>query len=340
MNQSTAISLVIPIYNVEKYLAECLTSCINQTLTNIEIICVNDCSPDNSRSIAEDFARRDSRIKIIDHEQNKGLGAARNTGIEHAQGEYVWFVDSDDVIAENACQLLYDTATQYQVDILCFDVVNFKNDPLYSAKRIYQEPLWFNDWPHNVTIQMQEAATKLKGVFAVSPWLYITKREYLKQFKFRENGFWEDTEFTPILFASCNTLRYIPFTAYYYRLSPNSIMRTPLSEKKLLDFVAAGDALNAFIKEKHLSNKHFLTRFYTTYIKGVYQDLEKNKDIVENSPECKEALVRIAPIVRRIKRKEFFHDLLTLPPRDKLFIIYWHLKDFFIRHFTNKSFSN
>ena len=179
MNQSFAISLVIPIYNVEKYLADCLTSCINQTLHNIEIICVNDCTLDNSRAITEDFARRDSRIKIIDHEKNKGLGAARNTGLTHAQGEYVWFVDSDDYIAENACQLLYDTACLHQVDILCFDAISVN-----ESNNIYEVCEAFINWPKNVTISMQKEWKKLEGNFTPAAWLYITKREYLKNFKF------------------------------------------------------------------------------------------------------------------------------------------------------------
>lgn len=328
MNQSIAISLVIPIYNVEKYLADCLSSCINQTLPNIEIICVNDCTPDNSRAIAEDFAHRDSRIKIVDHAQNKGLGAARNTGISHAQGEYVWFVDSDDYIAENACQLLYDTARLHQVDILCFDAI-----AVNESKYIYEVCEAFINWPKNVTISMQKEWKKLKGNFTPVAWLYITKLEHLKHFKFRENCFWEDNDFTPALFASCKTIRCIPFTAYYYRLSSNSIMREQTTAKKLIDLVAACDALGSFIKQNRLPYEHSVSLFYDTLMKSTHIIFLHNKDIVETAPECTKALTHITPIVHRIKRKEIFHNLLTLPPRDKFFIIYWHLKDYFMRHF-------
>lgn len=333
MNQPIAISIVIPIYNVEKYLAECLTSCINQTLPNIEIICVNDCSPDNSRTIAEDFARCDSRIKIIDHEHNKGLGAARNTGIAHAQGDYVWFVDSDDYIAENACQLLYDTAYLHQLDILCFNAVAIK-ETQNPSRHIYEVCEFFMDWPLNTTISMQKTGKKLEGNFTPAAWLYITKREYLKQFKFRENCVWEDTDFTPILFLSCKKLRCIPVTAYYYRLSQNSIMRSPATEKKLLDFIAAGDSLCSFIKKNRLPYKHSFSCFYNMYMKGVQIVFLRSKNIVESSTDCKKALAHITPIVRHIKLKEFFHDLLTLPLHDKIFIIYWHLKDCFVRKFA------
>ncbi len=100
------ISIIIPVYNVEKYLRECLDSCVNQTLEDIEIICVDDASPDNSIKILEEYQQKDSRIRIFRHEENKNLGTARNTGLTNATGEYVWFVDSDDYIDTKACQIL------------------------------------------------------------------------------------------------------------------------------------------------------------------------------------------------------------------------------------------
>lgn len=92
------VSVVIPVYSVEKYLASCLDSVCGQTLKNIEIICVNDCSQDNSLEIIQEYAKSDNRLKIIDFKENKGVGAARNAAIVAAQGQYIGFVDSDDWI--------------------------------------------------------------------------------------------------------------------------------------------------------------------------------------------------------------------------------------------------
>ena len=92
------VSIIIPIYNVEQYLPKCLDSVINQTYKNLEIICVNDCSLDDSLEICQQYATKDSRIKIIDRKQNGGLSATRNSGLEVASGEYVYFIDSDDYI--------------------------------------------------------------------------------------------------------------------------------------------------------------------------------------------------------------------------------------------------
>ncbi len=104
------VSIIIPVYNVEPYLRKALDSVVNQTLRDIEIICINDCSPDNSLAILEEYAQRDSRIKIINQETNQGQGVARNLGIDMATGEYLTFLDPDDWLELNACELLYNTA--------------------------------------------------------------------------------------------------------------------------------------------------------------------------------------------------------------------------------------
>ena len=95
------VSVIVPVYNTKKYLPKCLDSLIAQTLKDIEIICINDASTDGSLKILQEYALRDNRIKIIDFKQNKGAGAARNTGIDTATGEYIGFVESDDFVDEH-----------------------------------------------------------------------------------------------------------------------------------------------------------------------------------------------------------------------------------------------
>ena len=112
------ITVIIPVYNVEIYLADCLDSVLQQTLNEIEIICINDGSSDNSLEILKEYARKDSRIIIISQE-NKGLGSARNRGLEVATGEYVAFLDSDDWVDNNYYEKLYNTAKKYNSEIAC-----------------------------------------------------------------------------------------------------------------------------------------------------------------------------------------------------------------------------
>ena len=113
------VTIVVPIYKVEKYLDRCLNSIVNQTYRNLEIILVDDGSPDNCPKICDEWEKRDNRIKVI-HKQNAGLGMARNTGIDNATGKYICFFDSDDYIALNTIEKAYDSIEKYGADIVTF----------------------------------------------------------------------------------------------------------------------------------------------------------------------------------------------------------------------------
>lgn len=121
------ITIVVPVYNVEKYLERCVNSIVNQTYQNLEIILVDDGSPDHCPEMCEEFAKKDSRIRVI-HKQNAGLGMARNTGIDHASGEYIYFVDSDDYIALNTIELCYQLARKTNADIVTFGYSDVGSD--------------------------------------------------------------------------------------------------------------------------------------------------------------------------------------------------------------------
>ena len=121
------VSVIIPVYNVEKYLGECLESIIDQSLEDIEIVCVNDGSTDNSLSILESYAELDNRIKIISQE-NHGLAAARNTGLKNINGDYVYFIDSDDFLELSALEELYNLAEEKSLDFVMFKLINFDDE--------------------------------------------------------------------------------------------------------------------------------------------------------------------------------------------------------------------
>ena len=111
------VSVIIPVYNTERYLRRCLDSVCNQTLSDIEIICINDCSTDNSLDILKEYADKDKRIKIINFKENKGAAVARNTGIDIVNGEYIGFIDSDDFVDSDFYEKLYNTASENNSDI-------------------------------------------------------------------------------------------------------------------------------------------------------------------------------------------------------------------------------
>ena len=138
------VSVVLPIYNVEKYLKKCLDSVINQTLKDIEIICVNDCSTDSCESIIREYINKDSRIKLINHKENQGLGFARNSGLLESRADYVSFIDSDDFVSENFIEELYNTALQNDADIVFTNNIYTVNETANNIKPYYHNRL--NIW--------------------------------------------------------------------------------------------------------------------------------------------------------------------------------------------------
>lgn len=129
------VSIIVPVYNVEKYLCQCLESLVHQTLTDIEIICVDDGSTDNSLGILNKYAQLDSRIKVFS-QKNQGVSSARNLGLEKVNGEYITFVDSDDWIELNACEILYNTAQERNTDILLCSYYNYDNKKNWQDIRL------------------------------------------------------------------------------------------------------------------------------------------------------------------------------------------------------------
>ena len=113
------VSVIVPVYNVEEYLQPCLESILNQTYGDLEILCINDCSTDNSRAILQEYQRKDSRIILLENETNGGLAYTRNAGLQRAAGEYVLFVDSDDTIASDLVERCMEVISDS--DMVCFD---------------------------------------------------------------------------------------------------------------------------------------------------------------------------------------------------------------------------
>lgn len=112
------ISIILPIYNMQNYIAECLESIVAQTYKDIEIICVNDFSMDNSMTIVKEYAEKDSRIKIVNNGKNRGLGGARNAGLDIAKGEYVMFCDTDDMLMPTMVEKLYNSLVENDADMV------------------------------------------------------------------------------------------------------------------------------------------------------------------------------------------------------------------------------
>ncbi len=210
------LSIIIPVYNSEKYLRQCLDSAMNQTLTDIEIICINDGSTDGSLKILEDYAQKDNRIKIISQE-NQGISITRNVGIAQAVGEYVAFLDSDDYMALDYCEKLYTRGKETNSDIVVCENI-------YSIKK--KKIRLFLKMDKNIeTCSLKEKFECLYLPDFCYVWNKIYKRESIKNIQFK-GMYWEDIYYTCEVLEQCSKLSVATGTAYYYRFNNNSVSRT------------------------------------------------------------------------------------------------------------------
>ena len=220
------ISVIVPVYNVEQYLSQCLDSIIKQTFKDIEIICINDGSTDNSGKILEEYAHKDNRIKIL-NQKNQGLSVARNNGIAQSTGEYISFIDSDDFIHFEFLEILYQAIIQSNCNIAGCDFLK-----VYS-----------NEIPVLKNTKLKKYASALdvllnkRNFIHFNVWNKLYKREIIKDIQFVENLYFEDWVFNLCVFAQNTSFTWINEKLYGYRISNNSIMRSQFDEKKLQDYV-------------------------------------------------------------------------------------------------------
>lgn len=210
------ISVIIPVYNVEKYLRQCLDSVINQTYTNLEIICVNDCSTDSSLEILEEYAKKDSRIIIINNETNCGLGLTRNHGYEYATGEYIHFLDSDDWIEQGLYEKLADViAKNGDIDVTYF----FKR--MYSEQTgEFQSDNLLQDNTANKLIHIDDDF-RATMVWKESVWCKLYLKSFLDDMKIIHNDYrcHEDMEFSFLVRFFARTIYYLNEYLINYRIN-------------------------------------------------------------------------------------------------------------------------
>ncbi|WP_295156254.1 glycosyltransferase family 2 protein [uncultured Brachyspira sp.] len=220
------VSVIIPIYNVEKYLSKCLDSIINQTLKDIEIICINDCSTDNSENIIKEYIKKDNRIKLINHNENQGLGFARNTGIYNSTSNYLVFIDSDDFVSSNFAEELYNTALKYDADIVFTNNIYTVNENKYYIKPYYHNRLkkWKKDFKDkcfegisNFNVNTPEKENTPEYPLAVA-WNKLYKKEFLEEKKllYTKVRLAEDVDMFYRILANSPKICYNNNAKYYY----------------------------------------------------------------------------------------------------------------------------
>jgi len=224
------VTIIAPFYNVEKYIGRCIDSLLKQTYSNLEILLVDDCSPDNTIQIVKEYMKKDDRIKILQYEKNRGLGGARNYGVEKAKGEYILFVDSDDYIEANTVERLYEKAKDNN---LCVLEANYLKEGESSTEILPRR----NYFANNV-LSGKEYWESIP-IAPVVAWNKFYKLSFLQEnnivFKLRK---FEDVAFTAEVFMKAEKVMNIDFPFYHYIVRENSIMTETTSISHLEDAFA------------------------------------------------------------------------------------------------------
>lgn len=219
------ISVIVPIYNVEKYLARCVDSIVNQTYKNLEIILVDDGSPDLCPQMCDDYAEKESRIKVV-HKKNGGLSDARNAGMAVATGEYISFIDSDDYVSDDFIECLLDVMNKENSDIAECSVVKF-----YEDNR-------FDEFIDDLSVKTYDTQDAMSALIAENPfhqhvWNKLYKTELVKDIPYAVGKLNEDEFWTYRVFGRANKVARLNKTMYYYFQRNSSIMGVGYNIRRL-----------------------------------------------------------------------------------------------------------
>lgn len=253
------ISVIIPVYNEEKHLGQCLSSISNQTLKEIEVIIVDDGSNDNSLSIAEEFQKTNSFPTRIIRQKNTGAGAARNKGLDLAKGEFIKFVDADDFLYNDTLEKMYNLAKKNDADIIR------GNFTLISDDKVVEDNA--NWWPFINQFAIIDPKVNKDFIIIEIPGVgnKLFKKNLFDDFRFPENLKWEDLAVVPVLLAIANKVVYLNESVYNYRIDDNTTATDfKHSTKKILDIITIVDLFEENMKIKGVNT------LYHEQIVGIY----------------------------------------------------------------------
>ena len=300
--ENPLVSVIIPVYNTEKYLKECLDSVLNQTLKEIEVICIDDKSTDNSLNILEKYAKKDSRIKLIKNEENTGQAIARNIGLNEVKGEYISFIDSDDKIDLDTYEKLYNFSKAKQ-DVIIFNMVRLDNKGNISESEL-----------HLKSIKRTEENTNLLKnkdlVYDTTAGNKFIKTSFLKEnnIKFIDK-LYEDILFSMELFIATNSVGILKDVNYYWRRRKNTNKSTTQDRTNIKNIKDRIFIIKSIIElfKSDIKYKNVLKELYFRiaeldfifYINQIDKGDEEYKNII---------LTEIKPLIKTLP-KEIFKEI-------------------------------
>lgn len=295
MNEISLISVIIPVYKVENYLSKCIESVINQTYSNIEIILVDDGSPDNCGKICDEYAEKDNRIVVI-HKENGGLSDARNAGTEIASGEYITYIDSDDWVAKRYIEILYNAIKSNNADI---SIANLKR---VRSEIVQNEPIV----PNAVVFNREQAIEEMlyQTSFDTSAWCKLYRTCVMKELLYPIGKWYEDLFTTYKVIATSDKVAFVDVPIYYYRNNPNSIMNSRF-DNRMFDEIEAVNQIAEYVQRNMPEiKKAAYSRKFSTYSQ-VFRWLPRKTDdaaILEKKNEIWQFLVSYRNEMIRDKR--------------------------------------
>ena len=252
------MTIAVAIYNTEKYLKDCMNSVVNQTYQNLEIICVNDCSTDKSLEILEEYAAKDTRIKIITNEKNSGLGVTRNVGLDAAHGDYILFIDSDDWLDLTACEKLLSKAKENDSDVVFYSAYKVDGNKRKEMKN-------FCHVSHSLSLEDRKMLIKKT---TPSTWSKLWKLEFMTKKGIRFPYFrWAEDQ-KPYWMA-CLLAEKIAFETrclYYYRT--NETQATLSGDERFIQIINVYNDIEKYLKEEKiysLYKKEFIEKKFKNY---------------------------------------------------------------------------
>ena len=297
------ISVILPVYNVEKYLAECLDSIINQTLKEIEIICVNDGSTDNSLAILKEYASKDKRIKIIDI-SNRGCGYARKIALKEVKGEYVLLCDSDDKYSSNESFVeMYEKIVTSRADLLLFDYYFITDKEEYIKYPVPEKEIFnYKDFDNFYFVP-------------VAPWMKLYKKSFLDKYQDwyfpEENVKSGDTPLHFQVIIRADSISYLNKPLYVHYKRKNSLQTSKITEKTLQDYCKHVQAINKLIKEECIVEKikkYIIKFFFASFSWRLESYIKNNGQLIqedETSKVIKDTCLQISKTVFNIDLSEY-----------------------------------
>lgn len=238
------ISVLVPVYNVDKYLDRCITSILKQTYEKLEVVLIDDGSTDTSGVICDKYAQRDSRVKVV-HQQNKGIAVTRNVAIEVSTGKYVAFIDSDDYVADDYIEYLYTLLIENEADFSCCSELYFKEGLIPQIKK--------ND-PSVHVMDVETALSEMlyDRMYSNSSWGKLIRRDVVKGITFPVGKVFEDMYTIYKYILASNKVVYGNQKKYYYMKRAGSIMDVTKGHERLLVIDAEQDLIT-FLKNSNYS---------------------------------------------------------------------------------------